>query len=56
MITLLGTGGVLGTRVLSFRRLAFRVFNEAGGITYPHLHPAGKCMIIYRLLDKMKDR
>ncbi len=55
LITLLGTGGVLGTRVLSFRRLAFRVFNEAGGITYPHLHPAGKCMIIYRLLDKMKD-
>jgi len=55
LIALLGTGGVLGTRVLSFRRIAFRIFNEAGGITYPHLHSAGKCMIIYRILNQMKD-
>lgn len=55
LIALLGTGGVLGTRVLSFRRLAYRIFNEAGGITYPHLHSAGKCMIIHRLLDTMQD-
>lgn len=56
LIKLLGTGGVLGAHVLSFRRMAFRIFNEGGGITYPHLHPAGKCMIIYRILDRMKDR
>ena len=55
LISVLGTGGVLGTKVLNFRRMALRIFNEAGGITYPHLHPAGKCMIIYHLLDKMKD-
>lgn len=55
LIGLLGRGGVLGTRVLSFQRMAYRIFNEAGGITYPHLHPAGKAMIIYRILDKMKD-
>ena len=52
-ITVLGTGGILGTEVLSFRRLAFRVFNEAGGITYPHIHQAGKCMIIHSILDKI---
>ena len=55
LIALMGTGGVLGTHVLSFRRMAFRIFNEAGGIAYTHLHPAGKCMVLYRILDKMKD-
>jgi ATP-dependent helicase/nuclease subunit B len=55
LITVLGTGGILKTEVLSFRRMAYRAFNEAGGITYPHIHPAGKCMILYRILDKMRD-
>jgi ATP-dependent helicase/nuclease subunit B len=55
LISVLETGGILKTEVLSFRRLAFRVFNETGGITYPHIHPAGKCMILYRILDKMRD-
>ncbi|ADY57200.1 DNA helicase/exodeoxyribonuclease V, subunit B [Syntrophobotulus glycolicus DSM 8271] len=55
LIAVLGTGGIFQTEVLSFRRLAFRVFNEAGGITYPHIHQAGKCMILYRILHKMKD-
>ncbi len=54
LIGVLGTGGILKTEVLSFQRIAYRIFNEAGGITYPHIHPAGKCMILYRILDKMK--
>ena len=56
LINRLGRGGILRTEVLSFRRLAFRVFNDVGGITRPHMHSAGKCMILYRLLDKMRDR
>jgi len=55
LVSILGTGGILKAEVLSFRRLAFRVFNQLGGITYPHIHPAGKCMLIYRILDKMRD-
>jgi len=55
LLSVLETGGILKTEVLSFRRLAYRVLNEVGGITYPHIHPAGKCMILYRILDKMKD-
>jgi ATP-dependent helicase/nuclease subunit B len=55
LIRVLGTGGILKTEVLSFRRLAFRVFNQAGGITYPHLQPAGKCMILYRIMDRLKE-
>jgi ATP-dependent helicase/nuclease subunit B len=50
----LDAGGILKTEVLSFQRMAFRIFNEAGGITYPHIHPAGKSMIIYRILDKLR--
>lgn len=55
LINVLGKGGILKTEVLSFRRLAFRVFNDVGGITRPHIHSAGKCMILYRILDKMRD-
>jgi ATP-dependent helicase/nuclease subunit B len=55
LIRVLGRGGILKTEVLSFRRLAFRVFNDAGGITGPHIHSAGKCMILYEILDKRRD-
>lgn len=55
LITFMKTGGLLKSEVLSFRRLAYRVFNEVGGITYPHIHPSGKSMIIYRILDKLKN-
>ncbi|MBP7177064.1 MAG: helicase-exonuclease AddAB subunit AddB [Thermoclostridium sp.] len=56
LIAMLKTGGILKTEVLSFQRLAFRVFNEEGGITYPHMHPAGKNMLLYRILDRMKGK
>ena len=55
LIRTLGTGGILDAEVLSFSRLAFRVFSQEGGITYPHIHPAGKSMIIFRTLEKRKE-
>lgn len=55
LIGVLKTGGILTTEVLSFRRMAYRVMNEVGGITYPHIHPAGKCMLLYNILERMKD-
>ena len=55
LIAALGTGGILNAEALSFRRMAFRVFNEAGGIARPRIHQAGKCMILYRILDKTRD-
>jgi len=56
LVSVTKTGGILKTEVLSFQRMAHRVFNETGGITYPHIHPAGKSMIIYQILNKMSDR
>lgn len=55
LISAVGTGGIIKAEVLSFQRMAYRIFNEEGGITYPHIHPAGKSMIIYRILDRLKD-
>jgi len=56
LVSVVGTGGILDAEVLSFQRMAYRIFNESGGITYPHIHPSGKAMIIYRILDKMKGQ
>ncbi len=56
LVSEVGTGGILEAEVLSFQRMAYRIFNELGGITYPHIHPSGKAMIIYRILDKMKGK
>ena len=39
--------------MLSFRRLAFRVFSEVGGVTRRHLDAAGKSMLLFRILDKL---
>lgn len=55
LIKALGTGGIIKTEVLSFRRMAHRVFNEVGGITYPHVNSASKCMIIYKILERKAD-
>lgn len=56
LIAVLESGGILKTQVLTFRRLAFRIFGQAGGLAYPHLHPAGKAMIIHRILDKTQGK
>ncbi|NLB77477.1 MAG: helicase-exonuclease AddAB subunit AddB, partial [Clostridiaceae bacterium] len=56
LISATKAGGILKTEVLSFQRMAYRVFNETGGITYPHIHPAGKSMIIYQILNKINDK
>ncbi|MFA6309104.1 MAG: helicase-exonuclease AddAB subunit AddB [Clostridia bacterium] len=55
LINVLDSGGIINTEVLSFSRMAYRIFNEVGGLTYPHINSAGKCMIVYRLIDKMKN-
>jgi len=48
-----GASGIYTAEVLSFRRLAFRVFSEVGGITRRHIDAAGKSMLLFRILDKL---
>ncbi len=55
LIKTLNKSGLHRAEVLSFRRLAYRVFNEVGGITRQHIHPAGRCMLLYRIMNELKD-
>lgn len=56
LIQMLGTGGILKTEILSFKRMAHRVFNEVGGITFPHIHPAGKSILLSEILSKNAEK
>lgn len=50
-----GEKGLLKAQVLSFKRLAYRVFNEAGGITRKRMDSTGKSMLLYTIIDELKD-
>ncbi|HHV95953.1 MAG TPA: helicase-exonuclease AddAB subunit AddB [Clostridiaceae bacterium] len=52
----IGTGGIIKTEVLSFKRMAYKVFNEVGGIAGSRINSAGKCVIVYKVLEKLKDK
>jgi len=47
--------GVMRAQVLSFRRLAYRIFVEAGGLTRPHIGDAGKRMVLSALTNRRRD-
>jgi len=55
LVKAIGSGGIMRVEVLSFRRMAYRVFNEVGGVVRRHINSAGKCMLIYKIIDNMKD-
>jgi ATP-dependent helicase/nuclease subunit B len=46
-----GFSGVMRAQVLSFRRLAWRVFSEVGGAARPHIGELGKRMLLTRILE-----
>ncbi|WHH57447.1 helicase-exonuclease AddAB subunit AddB [Petroclostridium sp. X23] len=56
LIRMVGTAGIMRAEVLSFQRLAYRVFNEVGGVTRQHINSAGKCIILYRVMDRIKEQ
>ena len=47
---------VINAEVLTFKRMAYRVFNEVGGSNLVNLSSCGKAMLIYHILDKNKDK
>lgn len=54
LVKKLDSSGFIRAEVLSFRRLAFRVFSEVGGITRQYINSAGKCMLIHQVLERVK--
>lgn len=56
LLEVVGERGLLRAEVLSFKRMANRVFNECGGRTLVRLNDSGKNMLIYKLLkDKGEE-
>ncbi len=49
-----GLSGMFRAQVLSFRRLAWRVFAEVGGAARPHIGDAGKRMLLARILARRR--
>ncbi|MDA8335160.1 MAG: PD-(D/E)XK nuclease family protein [Peptococcaceae bacterium] len=47
--------GVLRAQVLSFRRLAYRILLEAGGLTRPHIGDPGKQMVLRALTNRRRS-
>jgi ATP-dependent helicase/nuclease subunit B len=56
LIQKLNLPGILDVEVLSFSRLAHKVFNEVGGLTRTHINKQGRHMILRRLLDNLQDQ
>nr|HQA47677.1 helicase-exonuclease AddAB subunit AddB [Bacillota bacterium] len=52
----IGSTGIIGAEVMSFRRMAYRVFNEVGGITRKAINSAGKTVILCSIIEDMKEQ
>ncbi|MDU1412132.1 MAG: helicase-exonuclease AddAB subunit AddB [Clostridium sp.] len=55
LIEKIGATGINNVHLLSFKRLAFTVFNEVGGVTHRYMDDTGKAIIIERAISEVKD-
>ena len=46
---------IIGTEVITFNRLAYRVMNETGGVIHTNLTKCGKAMLIFSILQAEKN-
>ncbi|TJY43437.1 helicase-exonuclease AddAB subunit AddB [Cohnella pontilimi] len=56
MVTTPGLGGFLRAQVLSFRRLAFRIMQETGGLAVIPIHDNGKAMLLHKVLEARREQ
>lgn len=54
MVSLHPNKGTMNIDVLSFMRLAYRIFDEMGGSTRPVLDDTGKSMVLRKIVDRKK--
>lgn len=54
LLEVLGREAVVNAEVISFNRIATRVFTEVGGLTKTHLSKCGRVMLIYDILNRNK--
>ncbi len=55
LIKVVGSTGIKNVQVLSFNRLAYKVFSEVGGITRKPMDTSGKAMLIHSILQKKQE-
>jgi ATP-dependent helicase/nuclease subunit B len=55
LVTTPGLAGTVRAQVLSFRRLAYRILQETGGIDRQALDDVGKKMLLYRILERRRS-
>ncbi|MCM8709676.1 helicase-exonuclease AddAB subunit AddB [Clostridium sp. SYSU_GA19001] len=55
LVYTLGERGIHNVQVLSFTRMAHVVLSEVGGITRLHMNSSGKNMLIYKILEEVKE-
>ena len=51
-----GKKSIFNVEVLTFKRMAYRVFNEVGGVINTSLSKCGKSMLIYSILQTQKNK
>lgn len=55
LVEAIGSTGIIGAEVMSFRRMAYRVFNEVGGPMGKTIDPSGKAMFLCSIIERMKE-
>lgn len=56
LIRAIGERGILRAQVISFKRMAERIFSEVGGGIRQHMNDAGRSMLIYKIIEENKDK
>ena len=54
LVSMSGRGGILNIDVLSFQRLAYRIFEEVGGDSRPVLEDTGKTLVLQRVVQEQR--
>lgn len=52
LVSMSPRGGIMNIDVISFQRLAFRVFSETGNVLHPVLDDTGKTLVLQKIIQK----
>ncbi|KHD38403.1 ATP-dependent helicase [Clostridium acetobutylicum] len=55
ILDLIGEKSINRVKVISFKRLAYRIFDEVGGIAREHMNSSGKSMLFYHIMNTLKS-
>ena len=55
VIEAIGGVGLNNVYVITFKRMAYWVFKECGGVVKKHIDKCGKSMILYSVLEEIED-